>query len=163
MTTAVLERAPERALPGPAPLAKAPAPGPHSPGHEQALDAMLAGARRMGLLATDRQIALLLGIAERHLLPPEPEKDTIPHGTMRGYKRHRRRDEPACAPCREACRLASAERRRRKRTQVVKPCGTEAAYHRHVRRFEEPCEPCREAHRTYVREYRERRQQAVGV
>lgn len=122
--------------------------------HGQALDAMLHAARRMGVGATDRQIALLLTVAERHLLPPEPEEDPFPHGTMRGYRRHRRRRERACAACQEACRLESAARRKRRR--VKKPCGSEAAYRRHLYHCEDPCQPCREAHAAHVRGYRER-------
>ncbi|MCF1592448.1 hypothetical protein [Streptomyces muensis] len=144
MTTALLERAP-----GPAP----PAPPAETYGHEQALDAMLYAARRMGIAATDRQVATLLTVAERHLLPPAPADD-FPHGTMRGYRRHRRRREAACESCREACRLESAARRQRRRT--TKPCGTEAAYRRHLYHCEEPCQPCKDAHAADVREYRER-------
>ena len=53
MTTALLERAP-----GPAP----PAPSAETYGHEQALDAMLYAVRRMGITATDRQVATLLTV-----------------------------------------------------------------------------------------------------
>ncbi|MFD5882587.1 hypothetical protein [Streptomyces yangpuensis] len=119
-------------------------------GREQALGAMLFAARRMQLDVTDRQVVLLLDVAERHLLPP----DDFPHGTARGYKRHRRRDEPACDSCREAYRLAAAERRKRAGRREPKPCGTEAAYHRHVRRWETACDPCRQAHRNAQRERR---------
>ncbi|GAA1110604.1 hypothetical protein [Streptomyces javensis] len=146
----------ERASPAPLPLAT-----PEAYGHDQALDAMLYAVRRMGIQATDRQVATLLSVAERHLLPPETDEEPFPHGTMRGYRRHRRRREPACGPCREACRLESAARR--KRSRVQKPCGTEAAYHRHLRRWEEPCQPCREAHRAYVRAYRKRRAHALAA
>ncbi|MCZ0983868.1 hypothetical protein O1L60_44705 [Streptomyces diastatochromogenes] len=149
-------------------LARAPelAPEAESFGHDQALDAMLYAARRMGIVATDRQIATLLSVAERHLRVPATAtaKDSFPHGTMRGYRRHRRRRETACEDCRRACRLASAERRKRNRVErKKKPCGTEAAYHRHLRAWEEPCEPCRTAHRAYVREYRARRERAVAA
>ncbi|MFF4409883.1 hypothetical protein [Streptomyces sp. NPDC001404] len=132
-----------------------PAAMPELYGHERALDALLFAVRRMNISATDRQVAALLGVAERHLLPPEPLEETFPHGTMRGYRRHRARQESACPPCREACRLESAARR--KRSRVERPCGTEAAYHRHLRRWEEPCGACREAHSAYVRNYRSRR------
>ncbi|MEU3399398.1 hypothetical protein [Streptomyces filamentosus] len=144
MTATVLERTPEQAPAAPAD------PGAHS----HALDAMLHAARRMGVGATDRQIALLLTVAERHLLPSDPQEDSFPHGTMRGYRRHRRRRERACAACQEACRLESAARRKRRR--VKKPCGTEAAYRRHLYHCEDPCRPCREAHAAHVRGYRER-------
>lgn len=162
MATAVLERTAAPACTAAPQLAKAPEPAPDAPagGHHQALDAMLYAARRMGLAATERQIATLLAVAERHLVSEEDGSDEefFPHGTMRGYRRHRRRRETACEDCRRACRLASAERRKRNRGQrPQKPCGTEAAYHRHRRSWEEPCEACRAAHRTYVREYRERR------
>ncbi|WP_435245165.1 hypothetical protein [Streptomyces tendae] len=168
MATTVLERA---AAPngGPAPrLVKADeaAPGPASTGHHQALDAMLYAARRMGLAATERQIATLLTVAERHLVRDEGAggEDAFPHGTMRGYRRHRRRRETACEDCRRACRLASADRRKRERVKrPQKPCGTEAAYHRHRRRWEAPCEACRTAHRTYMREYREQRERQAAA
>jgi hypothetical protein len=145
--TALLERAPGPALPADPPAAY---------GHAQALDALLFAVRRMGLAATDRQVAVLLGVAERHLLPPTVGEDAFPHGTMRGYRRHRRRREPACAGCREASRRESAARRTRRRT--AKPCGTEAAYRRHLYHCEEPCRPCKDAHTTAVRDYRERRE-----
>ncbi|MEU2455891.1 hypothetical protein ABZ605_38105 [Streptomyces sp. NPDC012765] len=146
----------ERPLP-PTPGAGADKDVPAGPPHarSEALDAMLYAVRRMGLPVTDRQVAVLLDVAARHLKQPEPDED-FPHGTVRGYKRHRRRNESACAACREACRLVAAERRKREGRREPKPCGTEAAYHRHVRRFETPCEPCRLAHRDAGRERRRR-------
>ncbi|MFF2571131.1 hypothetical protein [Streptomyces sp. NPDC058084] len=158
MATVLLERTHEPDLPAETPAA---APDSDAYGREQALDAMLYAARRMGIVATDRQVAMLLTVAERHLLVPETDEESFPHGTLRGYRRHRRRGEAACEACREACRLESAARRKRRRVQ--KPCGTEAAYHRHLRAWEEPCEPCRQAHRTYVREYRDRRSRAAAA
>ncbi|MFJ2752739.1 hypothetical protein [Streptomyces sp. NPDC087297] len=149
----------ERTLPGPRDQAYDDPRAAERHGREQALDALLFAARRMRLDITDRQVALLLEVAERHLKQPEPDED-FPHGTVRGYKRHRRRDESACVSCREACRLAAAERRKRAGRREPKPCGTEAAYHRHVRRFEPPCEPCRQAHRDAERE---RRKQAAAA
>ncbi|MEV5451233.1 hypothetical protein [Streptomyces sp. NPDC052535] len=158
MGTAVLERAEVTVAPA---QPSAPAGIGGSPGHDQALDAMLHAVRRMGIDATDRQVAALLSVAERHLLPPKRNDQPFPHGTMRGYRRHQRLRERACAPCREACRLESAARRKRHR-RPEKPCGTEAAYHRHRRRYEEPCQPCRDAHAAYIRDYRERRAQAAA-
>ncbi|MER0443104.1 hypothetical protein ABR738_00685 [Streptomyces sp. Edi4] len=165
MGTAVLERTQDPDVSAAPRLAKAPHPAPEAQpfGHDQALDAMLYAARRMGIVATDRQIATLLGVAERHLLVPGSDGSSFPHGTMRGYRRHRRRKEAACEDCRRACRLAAAERRKRNRVErQMKPCGTEAAYHRHLRAWEDPCDSCRTAHRAYVQEYRERRQRAIA-
>lgn len=125
-----------------------------------ALDAMLFAVRRMRLPATDRQVATLLAVAESHLLPPESKEEEFPHGTLRGYRRHRRRKESACAACREACRREAAARRKRARAE--KPCGTEAAYHRHLRRWEKPCADCKAAHRLYMRNYRSRRATAAS-
>ncbi|MDX3165943.1 hypothetical protein PV516_19335 [Streptomyces scabiei] len=152
MATALLERAPD-----PAP----PAPPADAYGHDQALDAMLYAVRRMGITATDRQVATLLTVAERHLVAPQPADEPFPHGTMRGYRRHRRRRETACDPCREACRLESAARRKRSRT--TKPCGTQAAYRRHLYHREDPCQPCKDAHTAAVREYRERSELAAAA
>ncbi|MER5302210.1 hypothetical protein ABT039_22505 [Streptomyces lasiicapitis] len=163
MPTGVLERPLEHTAPSRARPAKAStlATEPETYGHDRALDAMLFAARRMGIDATDRQVALLLGVAERHLLPPERDEEPFPHGTLRGYKRHARLLEQACDDCREACRLEAIARRKRAGRRAQKPCGTEAAYHRHLRRWEKTCPPCREAHRTYVREYRAARAAAA--
>ncbi|MFD6541193.1 hypothetical protein [Streptomyces goshikiensis] len=147
----VLERTKAESAPG-APGAGSDA-AEENHGREQALGALLFAARRMRLEITDRQVALLLEVAERHLLPPE---DDFPHGTLRGYRRHRRRDEPACSRCREACRLEAVARRKRAGRRPLAPCGTEAAYHRHLRRWEEPCPACRTAHRQYASERRNR-------
>lgn len=149
--TSVLERT--KTAPAPAPGGAGGDGVEETHGHQQALGALLFAARRMRLDITDRQVALLLEIAERHLLPPE---DDFPHGTVRGYRRHRRRDEPACSRCREACRLEAAARRQRAGRRPLAPCGTEAAYHRHLRRWEEPCPPCRTAHKQYASERRNR-------
>jgi len=43
-------------------------------------------------------------------------KPFIVHGTEAGARAHRRRGEDVCSLCREAARLAQAERRARKRT-----------------------------------------------
>lgn len=77
-------------------------------------------------------------------------------GTYAGYKRHLKRREETCAPCRRAnteyvlqqerkrrkAEKASAEPKRRK----VAECGTVGGYNRHRRTLkEDPCEACMEA------------------
>ncbi|WP_282798075.1 hypothetical protein [Streptomyces sp. CC224B] len=141
------------------------------PARAQAVEAMLVAARKMHVALSARQAATLLMVAEQNLpqqnLPPQqdpqPEasdRSDWPHGTIAGYKRHRRAQEQACPACREACRRHSAQRRRRESGRVLKPCGTLAAYHRHLRQFEEPCQPCKEAKRDYQRDYKARRRKA---
>ena len=39
-----------------------------------------------------------------------PKRGPINHGTEAGYQQHRRRDETPCNSCREASRVATAER-----------------------------------------------------
>lgn len=140
-----------------------------APARAQAVEAMLFAAQKMQLPLSTRQAATLLKVAEQKLLPsdapPPPslisDRSDWLHGTVAGYKRHLRAKERACPECREACRVQSAQRRRRKPGRELQPCGTLAAYHRHLRRFEDPCEPCKEAKREYHRDYKSRQRQAA--
>ncbi|TQE33147.1 hypothetical protein [Streptomyces ipomoeae] len=129
--------------------------------HAEAVEAMVFAARRMQLPLSTRQAATLLKVVEDKLLPADQQLDSDrsdwPHGTIAGYKRHLRAKERACEACREACRLHSAARRRKRpRRRELQPCGTLAAYHRHLRRFETPCAHCKKAKRAYQRDYRAR-------
>lgn len=71
-------------------------------------------------------------------------------GTDGGYRRHLRRGESTCEPCREAHRLDTAARRRaanpEMRPYLAIEHGTAAGYRSEVRRGVTPCDPCRLAH-----------------
>jgi hypothetical protein len=78
-------------------------------------------------------------------------------GTPAGYRRHLRRNEPRCQPCRRAHAKAITEHRRKPWTpRQLKPCGTEAAYQRHIRRGERTCFKCRRAHAAEIARYQAR-------
>jgi hypothetical protein len=78
-----------------------------------------------------------------------------PCGTEAAYRRHRRRGEEACPPCRAAHVAYVLARRPRPAPRALLPCGTEAAYRRHRRRGEPACRPCLDA--SAVAELRRRR------
>lgn len=71
-----------------------------------------------------------------------------PCGTPAAYKRHVKRREPTCEPCREAHNRQTIEERNRSSAsgRLLKPCGTPAAFQRHVARGEPIDEACRKAH-----------------
>ncbi len=75
-----------------------------------------------------------------------------PCGTPSAYRRHLRRWEHPCRPCRAA--HAAYERARKAGGPVppreLTPCGTGAAWKRHMRRGEQPCPACVLAHRAEV-------------
>lgn len=71
-------------------------------------------------------------------------------GTRSGYRRHHRRGEDACRPCKDAnTARALADRGRTPRNLM--PCGTRAAYRRHLNAGTTPCAPCNEANNEYSR------------
>lgn len=94
-------------------------------------------------------------------------------GTVPGYRRHKRRKEESCQPCRGAMRadqkLRESARKepnapkppRRPRSPSSKPlspCGTPAARQRHILNGEKPCDPCRVAYNEQSRvNYRKRK------
>jgi hypothetical protein len=114
--------------------------------------------------------------ALRQLPPPElkratPRQKTAPKpravkprkeaqcGTPSGERRHRRRGEPVCEPCKEAHnavqrkRDAAARARAKSRPAPARRdaarCGTVGGYSAHRRRLEDICEPCKVAIRGY--------------
>jgi hypothetical protein len=64
-------------------------------------------------------------------------------GTESGARRHRRREEPVCAPCLQAESLANQLRKAGRRRPAE--CGTRAGYLQHRRRRERACDQCRYA------------------
>ena len=64
-------------------------------------------------------------------------------GTLLGYRRHLRRKEPTCAPCKAANTAKAATYR--PPPPELKPCGTWAAAARHTKRGEPLDEACRKA------------------
>ena len=77
-------------------------------------------------------------------------------GTVAGYHRHYRRNEPACELCLKATREAARRRPDRVNNSPKPPalCGTPSGYQRHRRRGEQPCKPCKDASNTYSKERR---------
>jgi hypothetical protein len=78
------------------------------------------------------------------------QQSRVPCGTPGGYRRHIRRREDTCEPCRAAHRLHTAERRRQANPDM-KPYraaiehGTYKGYRTELRRGLETCAPCRAA------------------
>lgn len=76
-------------------------------------------------------------------------KHSSPCGTTGGYRRHIRRREPTCEPCRAAHRLATAARRREAnpnmRPYLAIEHGTSKGYRMELRRGLTPCDDCRAA------------------
>ena len=74
-------------------------------------------------------------------------------GTVGGYRRHRRNNEPPCGDCRAAKRRESREYRERRGAKEYLPvqCGTWAGYHKHWRDGTDACEECMEAMRHTTR------------
>lgn len=99
-----------------------------------------------------------------------------PCGTYAAYQRHMRRKEEACAPCKEAARINSREKRESKarregrkfqnggprpRGRELAPCGTRAAYVRHYRAGEQACDPCKAANAAFEAERKQRTKAAA--
>lgn len=101
------------------------------------------------------------GVRNGRRLPPILEVRKGPaeivHGTERGEKQHRRRNDPPCQPCLDAANRAKKDREARtaaKQPPRVAECGTYSGYKKHRRKGEEQCDPCREARNSYEREQR---------
>lgn len=92
-------------------------------------------------------------------------------GTANGYKRHGKRGEQACTPCKAAQAQYSREYRARVRVGEVilrKPfsaerCGTYAGFRRHTKHSVPLCAPCRKAHQEYQSAYRAKRRAEITV
>ena len=86
--------------------------------------------------------------------PPPPLPSPKPCGTVAAYKRHLKRGEVICLPCKIAVREYSRNRYAEGRTILQTPldesnCGTTAGYQAHIKRKLPPCEPCKAAKRAY--------------
>lgn len=80
-----------------------------------------------------------------------------PCGTTASYRRHLRRREAPCQPCRAAHVADLARYRHRRnngRPRQLRPCGSEAAYRRHLAHREVPCRACVAAHTAQNRVWR---------
>lgn len=92
--------------------------------------------------------------------PPRPKRRyerRTEHGSVGGYRRHKRNDETPCDECTVAMRAHWREYKTPTsdgQRQPLSPCGTYNAWKRHKRHGEEPCGPCVEASREYSRNYR---------
>lgn len=104
---------------------------------------------RAGLTGSDRR-RLYEVLRERRQMQAGERAGLAPCGTDAAYRRHLRREETPCEPCRRA----NAERRRRTGPQEPAGCGTRAGYRRHRDSGEAACEACRGANAAADRRYR---------
>ncbi|MFB7798964.1 WhiB family transcriptional regulator [Isoptericola sp. NPDC056134] len=95
--------------------------------------------------------------------PPVAKKQSARievHGTVGGFRRHKRAGEAPCAECSEAHGSwiekiqASASKGRAGRKPMPREHGTERGYGQHLRNDEIPCDGCKAAHAARAAQYR---------
>ncbi len=103
-------------------------------------------------------IRVFVPAAPKPQVPRKRYKKHPRHGSVAGYRRHQKANEPPCDECLAATRehWRKYKRRVRRPPSPPSPCGTYNAYKRHQRHGETPCDECAEAQREYNRDYRRR-------
>lgn len=105
---------------------------------------------RAGLTGRERR-RLYEVLRERGQTQARERAGLAPCGTRAAYRRHHRRGEKPCEPCRRA---NAEQERRRTGPQEPSGCGTRAGYRRHRDNGEAACEACRGANAAADRRYR---------